>query len=235
MTIPVHARQTAEPDRRTVVACRIFEPELEFVRRQRDEDVEVRYLDQSLHRQPHLMPQLVQEAVDEAAEHASRIVLGYGLCSNGIVGVRAPQQGLVVPRAHDCITLFLGSRQLYARAFREHPGTYYLTAGWIAEKKDPLGVLEEEYVPRVGRETAEWALREELKHYTHITLIDTQVVDLAGARRRAIETAEYLEKEYAEVEGLLAYFEKILFGPYEKEDFFLLEPGEEIRQDLFLE
>lgn len=234
MPVPVPAEDATQANR-TVVACRIFEPELEFVRRQRRSGVEIRYLDQSLHRQPHEMPRLVQEAVDAAAEYASQIVLGYGLCSNGIVGVRAPRQGLVVPRAHDCITLFLGSRQLYARAFRERPGTYYLTAGWIAEKKDPLGVLEDEYVPRVGRETAEWALREELKHYTHITLIDTKVADLEPARRRAMDTAEYLQKEYAEVEGLLAYFEKILFGPYEKEDFFLLEPGEEVRQDLFLE
>ena len=36
--------------------------------------------------------------------------------------------------------------------------------GWIASNKDPLGILEKEYVPRMGYDDAVWGLREELKH-----------------------------------------------------------------------
>ncbi len=218
---------------RIVIACRVMEPEIEALR-PADNNVEVRYLDQSLHRTPDLMPRLIQEQIDEAEKIASQVVLGYGLCSNGIVGVKAPKQGLLVPKAHDCITLFLGSRAVYNKVFHDRPGTYYLTPGWVAEKKDPIGYMEEEYVPRVGRETAEWALREELKNYTHIVLIDTKVEDPSPLRARALENARFLGKQYEEISGSPDYFQKILFGPYPGDDFLLFQQGEMVAQKPFL-
>ncbi len=82
---------------RIVIACRVMEPEIEALR-PADNNVEVRYLDQALHRTPDLMPRLIQEQIDEAEKIASQVVLGYGLCSNGIVGIKAPKQGLLVPK-----------------------------------------------------------------------------------------------------------------------------------------
>ena len=56
------------PNRRVVlVACQIMEPELERLRAERPH-VEVRYLEQSLHRTPQKMPERVQAVVDEAAD-----------------------------------------------------------------------------------------------------------------------------------------------------------------------
>ncbi|MFO8058532.1 MAG: DUF1638 domain-containing protein [bacterium] len=217
-----------------VIACGSVKPEIEALHPEQH-GIMVRFLDQNLHRTPDLMPEFIQEAVDAVKAEASMIVLGYGLCSNGIAGVKAPDQGLIVPRIHDCIALFLGSREKYQKAFSDNAGTYYLSPGWVAEKKDPLGYLESDYVPRVGRETAEWALREELKHYTRIALINTGVQDVGPLRERARENAGFLEKDYFEVEGTDEYFKKILFGPYNEEDFIHIRPGEVITQMPFLE
>jgi hypothetical protein len=222
------------PARPVVVACRVMEPELERVRQQ-DSNVEIRYIDQSLHRTPKKMPTLVQEQVDQAAAYATRIVLGYGLCSNGIVGVTARHQGLLVPRCHDCIGLLLGSPAAYKELFQANPGTYYITPGWVAEKKDPLGIVEHEYEPRFGRETAMWAMQEELKHYTHITLIDTGVGDLGSLRQRAWQNACVFKKTYGEIQGSLEYFERLVRGPYSPEYFFHLKPGEQVTLEMFLE
>ncbi|MFP4650407.1 MAG: DUF1638 domain-containing protein [Desulfobacterales bacterium] len=220
---------------RVVIACRVMEYELESIRRQKGgDDIEIRYLDQNLHRTPEKMPELIQAEIDDAAEYAERIVLGYGLCSNGIVGVTARKQQVCIPRVHDCIALLLGSRQAYFRAFNQRAGTYYLTPGWVAEEKDPLGMMENEYTPKMGRETAEWGIREELKHYSHIVLIDTSTGDIEKLRKRARANAEFLGKEYEEVKGSRAYFQKILFGPYDTEDFVCLEPGEKSEQSPFM-
>jgi hypothetical protein len=180
------------------------------------------------------MPEQIQEQIDRAAEYASEIVLGYGLCSNGIVGVTARQQGLIVPRCHDCIAFFLGSPKAYKKAFEERPGTYYLTPGWVAEKKDPLGVIEEEYVPKYGREMAVWVMEELLKHYTHIVLIHTGVGDMGPLRKRAKENAKFLKKEYDEVQGGLKYFDKLIRVTDGDPDFFYIKPGEKVTQDMFL-
>lgn len=222
--------------KRVVIACRVMEVELNHVLSETpaDHGIALRYLDQQLHRTPEQMPGVIQNEINQVADEAGEIVLGYGLCSNGTVGVYAPRQELFIPRVHDCVALLLGSRQAYQKVFKERPGTYYITPGWVKEEKDPLGILENEYVPRLGRADAEWGIHEELKHYSHIALIDTGVCELAPLRRRAKENARFLGKEYTEVEGSTAYFRKILFGPCEEPDFLCLPPATPVRQKPFL-
>ena len=225
--------QAKEKESRVLIACRVMEPELEMIRKEVD-GIEVRYLEQGLHDTPQKMPGLIQEQIDRAAEYAGQIVLGYGLCSNGIVGVTARKQGLFVPRCHDCISFFFGSIAAYQKAFEARPGTYYLTPGMIAHKVDPLSIIEERYIPRLGLEKAIWAMEEQLKHYTHITLINTGVGDLVSLRERALENAKFLKKEYAEVRGSLNLFSKIIRGFFTEDEFFLLGPGEKVTQGMFL-
>lgn len=219
--------------RQAVIACRVMERELNQALSEADaKDVEIHYLDQALHRTPVKLPDLIQEKIDHVAQTASRIVLGYGLCSNGMVGVAARRQGLIIPRCHDCIALFFGSPSRFLKFFQEKPGTYYLTPGWVAEKKDPLGIMEE-YVPRYGHGRAQWIIEEELKHYTHIALIDTGLGVLKSIRERAMENALFLKKQYMEIPGDLDYFREIIHGPYTEERFLHLRPGEKFTQEMF--
>ena len=216
-----------------VIACRVLEPEIETLQPQQH-GVEVRYIEQGLHDTPDQMPAVIQEQIDQVQAYASQIVLGYGLCSNGVVGLSAPRQVLIVPKAHDCIALFLGSHQAYREIFSTHPGTYYLTPGWVAEKQDPLGFMETKYEPRYGRAMAEEALREEYRNYTHIALIDTRVGDTAALRARARENARFLDLQYKEVNGTLAYLQRIVCGPYYDTLFFFFPPGEKVVAEPFL-
>ena len=232
MSVP--GKDTPPSGPRVVIACQVMEPELEALRNG-SQEVEVRYLDQGLHRTPEQMPEIIQRELDEAAEYASALVLGYGLCSNGIVGLKAPAQGLHVPRAHDCISLLLGDPEAYREAMGERPGTYYLSPGWVAEKKDPLGIMEDEYTLRVGRDKAEWAMKEQLKHYTHIVLINTGASQMAPLRERAKANARYFRMVYEEVRGRRTFLRCLLFGPYQERLFFRFRAGEEITQRPFMD
>ena len=80
------------------------------------------------------MRESVQAAIDEAEtqiEKYDAIALGYGLCGNGLAGVQARSVSLVLPRAHDCITLLMGSRARFESYFQDHPGVFYRSAGWV--------------------------------------------------------------------------------------------------------
>lgn len=211
-----------------------MEPELTHLLSEKSkarDGTDIVYLEQDLHRTPDKLRVQLQEKIDQVSWTASRIVLGYGLCAKGVMGITESEPELIIPRCHDCIALFLGSPKRYLEIFREKPGTYYLTPGWIMEKKDPLGVLEE-YVPRYGRKTARWVVEEELKHYTHIALIDTGVAGLVPLRLRAMENAAVLKKQYEEIPGSLAYFRELLRGPYSGEKFIPLRPGEQFTQEM---
>jgi hypothetical protein len=220
--------------RTVVIACRVMEPELTRCVSERngaDDSTDILYLEQDLHRTPDKLIIEVQEMIDLVARSASRIILGYGLCAKGVVGITARESELIIPRCHDCIALFLGSPNRHLEIFRENPGTYYLTPGWVVEKKDPLGLIEEN-VPKFGRETARWVIEEELKHYTHIVLIDTGVEEIAPLRARAMENAAVLKKQYEEIPGSLEYFRELLRGPYTEGKFLRLEPGEKFTKEI---
>jgi hypothetical protein len=223
-----------------IVSCQIIQPELERLCADHDMTGQVRlsFLDQDLHSEPKKMPAIVQEAVDRAAAdpHVERVVLGYGLCSNGIVGVRAPRQGLIVPRVHDCVSLVLGSRQAYEQQFSTCPGTYYLTPAWIDGKHDPLGTMESKYAPKLGAELAEWGMREEMAHQSRIALVCSDIcpADCARVRGRARENAEFFGKQYEELHGTEDLLRKLIAGPYPEDEFVHVAPGEEVRQNMFL-
>ncbi len=221
--------------RSIIIACRVMEPELAHLLSEKngaDDGTDILYLEQALHRTPGQTAQSRSRRRSIRSRGRPRGSSSVTASApKGLWGSRHGQSELIIPRCHDCIALFLGSPNRHLEIFREKPGTYYLTPGWVAEKKDPLGIIEEQ-VPRYGRETAQWVIEEELKHYTHIALIDTGVEEMAPLRARAMENAAVLKKQYEEIPGSLDYFRELLRGPYAEEKFLRLRPGEKFTQEM---
>lgn len=213
-----------------VIACSIMKDEL---LRFKMDGISFVFLEQSLHRTPQKMKPVIQGEIDKAEEQNwDYIILSYGLCSNGILGVKSSHHPIIIPRVHDCIALFLGSRERYMEEHKKEPGTYYLTKGWIDECKSPLGIYQE-YCQRYDKETAEWVIKEELKNYTRIALVN--MGDLSESHREhAKENAHFLHLRYEEIKGSLEFFEKMLRGWW-NENFIILKPGDEVTQELFLD
>jgi hypothetical protein len=213
-----------------VIACNIMKDELLHFQ---TNGISFVFLEQSLHRTPQKMRPIIQDEIDKAAkEDWDYVILSYGLCSNGILGVKANHHPIVIPRVHDCIALFLGSWKKYMEEHKKEPGTYYLTKGWIEEGKSPIGIYRE-YCQCYDKETAGWVIKEELKNYTRIALVDIGVGLSETHREHAKENARFLHLRYEEIKGSLAFFEKMLRGWW-SEDFIILKPGQEVTQELFL-
>jgi hypothetical protein len=220
--------------RRAIIACSIMKMELEAVAD--GQSVDLYYLDQGLHRTPQVMPLRIQEKIDELAPlNHERICLGYGLCSNGILGVSGRTSPLTTPRCHDCIALFLGSNRRYRVMFRKNPGTYYLTAGWIVASDDPLTAVEGRYAQRMGLKKAKRAMDLELANYTHFCFIDNGLGDRAAVKARTLENCRAFQKEYLEVQGDLTYFRSLVAPgiPENAGDFITLPPGSALDEAMF--
>jgi len=214
-----------------ILGCAVMERELRQFQNGR---VEFKFLDQGLHRTPQNMTKILQTEIDQPCEEEyNAIVLGYGLCSNGIVSVHSQKHTLVVPRIHDCITLFLGSPEYYRQESAKQPGTYYLTPGWIEKGQTPISKYES-YVRSYDEETATWVLHEELKHYTRIALIDTGVYPLEPYRKIARQNAEFLGINYEELPGSPLLFKELVCGPWGK-NFLIVEKGQSVQQEMFLD
>ena len=60
----------------------------------------------------------LQNSIDATSKEGyDAVVMAYGLCGQSTEGLIARGIPLVIPRAHDCITLFLGSRERYKDQF----------------------------------------------------------------------------------------------------------------------
>ncbi len=188
-------------------------------------------LEFGLHTDPKMLKRALQEAVDRAdlqsAASASGdaaidyIILGYGLCSQAVVGLRSERCSLILPRVDDCIGIFLGSMDNYRRQIHNAPGTYYLTKGWISAGDTPFDEfdrLEKIY----GAEKAREILGQIFKNYTRLALINTGQYRLDEYREKARGIARKFNLRYEEIPGSDSLLKALLYGPWD--DRFIVVP-----------
>jgi hypothetical protein len=221
-----------------VIACKVFQDLLEHFLPPDMAD-QLTFLDYGLHDIPKELSRAVQEQINGIQE-PSRILLGYGLCGNGLQDIQAGRHTLFIPRADDCIAILLGSYQAYLREFSENPGTYYLTKGWLESGTDPLKQYQQ-MVEKYGAEDGAWVMDQQYMHYKRLVFVAHTREDLETYRPRALEVAEYCKRwgmKYEEVLGSEAYIRdlvKAVSTLSESDDQFLvIPPGGSIRQGQFL-
>ncbi len=221
-----------------VISCQVLQDMLERLLPD-DLATQVTFMDYGLHRVPNKLTWTVQDAID-SIEAPSLVVLGYGLCGNGLNGIKAGKHTLLVPRADDCIAILLGSRQAYKREFEAVPGTYYLSKGWLESGSHPLKEYEE-YVEKYGPDDAAWVMDQQYQHYEQLTLVVHNQADMEIYRPQAKEVAEYCGQwgmRYKEILGSDKYVRRLvqIAADLSKadNDFVVIHPGGEIRQDQFI-
>lgn len=183
-------------------------------------------LDFGLHFVPEELTNALQEAIDAASEEADTIILGYGLCSMAVVGLKATNCTLIIPRVDDCIAIFLGSLAAYQQQARKEPGTYYLTQGWIEVGDTPFAE-HKRLVEQYGRERADRMMKLMLKNYTRLAFIDTGRQDQERYRAYARRAARQFGLRYEEILGSNKLTRKMLYGPWD-DDFVIIQPGQTV-------
>jgi hypothetical protein len=210
--------------------------------------VDVVMLPQGLHNTPADLRVRVQaeiDALDYGPEHvqaanteglpASKydaILLGYALCSNGVVGLTSRRVPLVIPLGHDCVTLLLGSKEAYRAYFDSHRGVYWYTSGWIERTMQPgrerWEYTRQHYAAQYGEENAEFLMEMEqgwFKEYAWATYINWDLPTAARDRAYTRACAEFLGWNYDEVQGDPRLLYDFLDGTWDADRFLVVPPG----------
>ena len=124
-------------EKRCIIACKVLWREINYLSAKSPFIYDVFYLEQGLHDVPSDLNRNLQEKINEIEDSYTHILIGYGLCSNGIAGIKSRKSTLVFVRAHDCITFFLGCKNRYREIFDKYPGTYWYNTGWIETSSIP--------------------------------------------------------------------------------------------------
>ena len=220
-----------------ILACAVI---IEELRSRLPVEVECEILDFGLHRSPELLRKKLQEIIDVSCDYEN-IILAFGLCGMATIGLRSETSTLIVPRADDCIAVFLGSRKAYLKHQSDFPGTLFLSKGWIEGRIDDVStndnvyhqLLEKYGEERAKRMLAVYMARQPLRHYKRMAFITTSAEsDLEQYKEVARGRAARLGLVYKEIPGSTAFMDKIA-SRYWDEEFIVAPPGHRIGFDDF--
>ena len=232
-----------------IVACRILSRELSFLAAQSANQVDITWVGRGLHNTPEKLRSHLSDVVDglyeqmenkELEHRPDYIVLGYGLCSNAVVGIRCRDIPIVVPRTDDCIALFMGSQERYLREFSEASGAYWLNSGWIEQSARMINDEDIrrrkwlEYAEKFGEDNADYLIEVESsweKNYTTLGYIHSSVYDSPDNLAASQQVAEKKGWNLREVNDDLRLLRTMVDGSWNDKEFLILQPGERIAPD----
>lgn len=233
-----------------LIACKALYREISLITATCSHFVDVTYLRQGLHNTPALLTEALQKEIDlvDAGddlhtyknEYSKRefdaILLGYGLCSNGTMGVSSKKYPIIIPRVHDCVTLFLGSQEKYLEYFEAHCGTYWYNASWIENAITPSKRTNEEmreyYAEKFGEENADFLVEAELtSNYNRCAYVKWDELPFLEYEQYTRDAAEHLGWNFDLVCGSSEYLRDFLCGNWDEKRFLTVPPGNKAEPD----
>ncbi len=227
------------------ITCDILLRPVYFFAARSPHTVDVVHLSAALHAEPLTLRERIQQRVDDAGPEVDAVVLAYGLCGGATAGLTARAAPLVLPRAHDCVTIFLGDRDRYRTEHERTPGTYWYVEdqmdrgndlkGWLlgdAARAEDVEATRTEYAERFGEDNAaylmevlgEWRLR-----YERGAFLDTGLAPADEAEQQAREQSERRGWRFERTLADLRLVRQLLFGDW-GDDFQVLQPGERLER-----
>ena len=228
-----------------LISCEIFFREMCHAVAHSPNLIDIEFLPKGLHDIGSAsMLQRVQAVLDKVDElQYDAIIMGYALCNNGLAGLRARTIPVVLPRAHDCITLFLGNKERYLEYFNSHLGTYFKTSGWI-ERGEATGELSQlsiqrqigmdksydELVEKYGEENAQY-LYDTLygyKNYSQFTYIEMGIETGDIFEQRTRKEADEKGWGFEKLQGDMSMIQRLVDGQWDNREFLVLQPGQSV-------
>jgi N-methylhydantoinase A/oxoprolinase/acetone carboxylase beta subunit len=221
------------------IACAVLAIDMKYSAKKLGLDIDFKFLEAGLHNNPKRLKEKLQAAIDEASTTSlyDRIIIGYGICGKGTIGVQAHGIPLVIPKVHDCVALFLGGDQAYKNEFKKYPGTYYLSAGWCEEKTEPISQRKQwayfgdqklnfnDLVKTHGKDTAQTTfnfLNSWQKNYQRAAFIETGAKTSPKYEKFAQDMAKEYKWKYEKIKGSQDLIKKLITATHTTSDILFV-------------
>jgi len=228
-----------------LIACNVFMREACACIAQSPHIIDVEFTELGEHIHPEGLRATLQGKIDAASQSVKgydAILLLFGLCGNAGVGLQARQVPLVMPRAHDCCTILLGSREAFKEHFGPNPSMPFSSVGYL-ERGDYYLRTEQDGEATMHFGDAYAALVEEYGEEDARYIWETMHPTLPGAEQHQVvfidlpETAHlgYAEQFHAKAEadgkaclplpGNIRLINGLICGEWQPADYLTVPPG----------
>ncbi len=210
--------------------CDVFQEEMALLAPPTEYDIE--YLAMGLHYHPHKLHQEISEALARTSGY-SLVILGFGLCGGALTGIKAPDCPVVIPRVHDCLPVLLGSRNKYNELQKTDKQTFYFSGGWVEGERMIIQEYERSCV-QFGPGKAFRIFRMMFENYRRMMYIHTGHPRTTSTLQKTKEFAGIFNLPCLETMGNLEYLRKLVYGPWDEENFVTVPAYGVVDQDDFL-
>ncbi len=232
-----------KPEKTAIVLCAVWEEEMQYFHLNSLSFRKLVWLPMGLHdNPPELRRQLVQTISKlEADPELETVLFLYGWCGGGLEGLSSRRLHLVVPKAHDCISIMLGGRRAHEQFINESPGSFFYTPGWIREGRAPgpdrERTVRQKFATRYQDpeilDDLVAADRESFAHHDCAAYLDlTTSPQYENYTRKC---AECLGWKFRLLQAKDLLIRNLLEGNWNPEDFVIIPPGQKLKQDHLLE
>lgn len=208
--------------RTALIACKTLRHEINQAMHDLGCQYPITWVDSEYHNDPDGLRVKLQEEIDKLKD-VDTILLAYGCCGNGTVGLNASTADLIIPRIEDCIAMVLSK---CGQVFEKQKATFFLTKGWL-EGTNSLTKEFEHAVKRYGEQRANRVFELMFKHYKYLMLIDTKAYSLDECLDETTKLAERLNLKLILAQGDIWLLKKLLTGSFDQ-DFCLIRKGETV-------
>jgi len=231
-----------------LIACNVFFREVCAEAAQSPHVFDLEFTEKGEHDRPETLRILLQEMIDKAAacNKYDAILLAFGLCGNALAGISGGNARLVIPRAHDCCTIFLGSKDRFAQYFGGNPSRPFSSPGYMergdsftrtSDVHNTLGLNKtyEEYVKLYGEENAQYLMEtlapaKNTGKETELFFINMPDTSFLGFAEKCRREAEAEGKTFTCVDGDRRLIHGLIHpvDGWNSDDYLVVEPGEKI-------
>ncbi|MBQ6671374.1 MAG: DUF1638 domain-containing protein [Firmicutes bacterium] len=213
-----------------IVACKTIEDEVSIAKSDLGCSFPVEYIESGLHDRPKKLARTVQELLDDLK--ADRVLLCLGQCGNSMIGIKAADFELIMPKVDDCLSLLLGSSRKKSQISITDKA-FFMTSGWLKGESTIMSEYQRS-LRRYGKETAQSVIEMMYGHYKTMGLIDTGIDEMSKLYEKTEPMAKMLKLEQKTYEGSIDYIKQLLTGPWDPEHFIVKQPFEKVLSDDFL-
>jgi len=208
--------------------------------------IDVEFVPMLAHVEPDNLRQLIQEKIDNmesSGRNYEALILGFGLCGNSVIGLSCCVP-MVIPRAHDCCTLHMGSKERFIEVFGKNPSMRWGSTGYFERTMiagsgyyiyDQLqnyktSVEYMGYLEQYDEETAEylWSTMHPPIESNESIYIEIDGFEYSDAQEQYRSAMENLGVTQTTVEGNVSMLRALCNGEWDDERFLTITPGKKI-------
>ena len=208
--------------------------------------IDVEFVPMLAHVEPVKLNQQLQErinAVKESDRSYDAILLGFGLCGNSVIGLTSDLP-MIIPRAHDCCTIHMGSKGNFLNAFEGNLSSGWGSTGYFERTfsqysgypitdqlanykttKEYIG-----YVEQYGEEDADyiWETMHPKIETGDSFYIKIDGYEYSNSYEGYLARAEETGKQMNVVNGSAGMLKALVNGDWNEDMFLIVGPGQKI-------